>query len=69
MKQAHSYLKITKKPRNHKVTSVNLDPAQIEFLDSKSLMLSPLIRDLLDDYLMKIHGPEYNEFKKNFEGK
>jgi hypothetical protein len=56
------------KKRSHKVTSINLEHWQDDFLKSEKINLSLLARDLIEKYLMENYGPKYimakNENKK-----
>jgi len=63
MKNLSKYLKIEDKPRTHKVTSANIFYEQAEFMEKKGLKSSTLIRDLLEDFLVKTYGQEYLKTK------
>lgn len=56
------------KKRKHKVTSINLEYYQDEFLKMEKINISLLARDLIEKFLMENYGNKYfllkNELKK-----
>jgi len=63
MKNLERYKKTARKGRKTYVSSVNLEFYQHKILKEKSLNLSLLIRDLLEDYFTKFFPERYEELK------
>lgn len=60
------------KNRAHKVSSVNIEFYQADFIALKKLNLSAITRDLLEKFLVENYGQKYLTLKHDFlinEGK
>ena len=59
------YLKAFKK-RGQKITSLNLEFYQYDFIKSKGLKVSVMARDLIDEFLKESYGQEYLRAKHDY---